>query len=297
MSKINYYLFKIIKKPHFYNYLEYKIRFGFSKSIKKPMTFSQKIYYLRDNYNLDSFASKVVDKYRVREYIKGLGLEHILNDLIGVFNSPKEINYDHLPNSFVIKTNHACATNIIVKDKNDLNIRETNKKLKKWMKKNYAYAVGEMQYKEIIPKIIIEKYLYDHNDVNNDLKDYQIWCFNGKPEFINTHIYNNYGEKKVIQRFSFDLQFNSNDIIENSEMIQAKIQKPQSLNKMIEYSKIISKPFKFARIDFYDIDNKPIFGEITLTPSGGNNHYISSNYQLYLGDKIKLDGEAFGKSS
>lgn len=276
---------RIFKLPHVYNYLEYKRQFGLLKSIKNPKTFSQKIYYLRDKYNENHLATQVSDKLEVRKYVESLGLGHILNELIAVYDSAEEINFESLPDQFVMKTNHASGTNIIVKDKSRIDEKAILKKLDKWLKKNYAFSSGELQYLNIKPKIIVEKYLEDIKSPNEDLIDYKFWCINGEPIFLYLRII----DKSVLEGFKligFDMEFKKSNYL--FDTVDQKLLKPKSFDEMKIYAAKLSRDFKFARVDFYDINNKVIFGEITLTPTGGNNWYLTSHAQEELGKKINL---------
>lgn len=279
----NKFFIRVLKLPHIYNRLEYKRKFGLFKSINQPETFSQKIYFLRDKYDQNPLATQVSDKLKVRDYIKSLGLEHLLNKLYGVYDSANEINFDILPNQFVIKTNHASGTNIIVQDKSQINENAIKRQLDKWLDFNYAYSSGEMQYLNIQPKIIVEKYLDDGR--SEFLIDYKFWCFDGKVEFVHIVERNENG----FARYSLDLDFHEIEMFSNTITNKKIFKKPQSLNMMIETAEKIATEFSYARIDLYEINGAPLFGEITLTPTGGNNFYLSKKAQNYLGEMIELE--------
>jgi hypothetical protein len=160
-------------------------------------------------------------------------------------------------------------------------------KLNNWLKQNYALKTGETQYLNISPKIIVENYLVDENNLN-DIVDYQFWCFNGEVNLINSHIYFLKNNELKICRFFYNLEYQL--LFKDNLDFEGKpnIKEPKSLSQMIEYAKILSSGLPFARIDFYEVNSKPIFGEITLTPSGGNNHYFSHDKQIELGNLIDL---------
>ena len=280
-------LFRILRQYHLYNALMYKLQFGFSKSIKNPETFSQKIYYLRDRYKDKGLATKVSDKLAVRDYVNA-SLGGVLNNLLYTTDDPHNIDYDKLPDRFVIKTNHASGTNIIVKDKSLIDKDEVNLKLFQWLKMNYAVASGEMQYYNIKPQILIEEYLEDEGE--EFLIDYKFWCFDGEVVFfyIKENYIDNNGDLKY-NLFSFDCDFNKVDIITTYDGNYKQRKRPKSLNDMIHHSSQLSKGFPFVRVDFYEIDGTPIFGEMTLTPTAGNNYYLSQEAQVTLGEIMNLN--------
>ena len=273
-----------LKQYSLYNSFSYKIKFGWKESIKRPVTFSQKIYYLRNAYKNVPLATLVSDKIKVREYVQEKVGGGLLNNLLGVYDDPSDIDYTNLPDRFVIKTNHAAGTNIIVKDKNSLDIEVINKQLSKWLKMNYSDSLGEMQYYNIKPQILIEVFLENYG-YDNPI-DYKFWCFDGKVEFV--QVFERSNQKFI--RYSFNLFFKNTSMInpyyegEN----YSKFQQPDSFYNMIKYASALSKRLPFARVDFYDIYGQCIFGEITLTPAAGNNHYLMDDAQISLGKKINL---------
>ena len=273
-----------LKQYSFYNSLSYKIKFGWRESIKRPVTFSQKIYYLRNAYKDVPLATLVSDKIKVREYVQEKVGGDIINNLLGVYDDPRDIDYAKLPDRFVIKTNHSSGTNIIVKDKSSLNIEATNKQLSKWLKMNYANSSGEMVYYSIKPQILIEE-LIENEGFENPL-DYKFWCFDGQVEFV--QIFER--TKKGFIRYSFDLTFRRISLMnqEDEGNQYDKFQKPSSFEEMIEYASELSKGWPFVRVDFYDINGRCIFGEMTLTPTAGNNYFLNDISQSKLGNKVNI---------
>lgn len=232
-------------------------------------------------------ATILADIIAVREYVESTIGGGMLNKLLFTTDNPFNIDYDQLPQQFVMKTNHASNTNIIVKDKSKVNQLEISKQLIEWLNMNFADKYGEMQYYKIEPKILIEEYLKD--DGNEFLIDYKFWCFDGRVEFL--HIQDsrlNEVGKFVYDRYCFDLNFHPSNLFKESGLNYYKFKKPQSLDAMIEYSRKLSIGLPFVRVDFYEINGEPIFGEMTLTPSYGNNHYLSQDAQEYLGTLINL---------
>lgn len=164
------------------------LEFDFNKKLKNdlgrldfnnPVYYPQKINWIK-RYLEDELYQKCSDKYTVREYVTKKGLGFLLNELYIVYDSAEEIDFDELPDSFVLRANHGCGWNILCPDKSKLDISKAKKKLSKWMKKNYYYVQGERWYKDIKPRIVCERFLRDNT--TDDLKDYKIFCFHGIPD-------------------------------------------------------------------------------------------------------------------
>jgi hypothetical protein len=230
------------------------------------------------------------DKYRVRDYVEECGFKEALPELYGKWDNAKDIDWDKLPNSFVLKTNNGCGTNIIVKDRLELNIKPTIKKLNNWLSASYGYNNSQMHYIKIKPCIIAEELLLPSRDDKiispDSLIDYKIWCFEGVPESI--LVVHNRENSNYLLSF-YDLKWNNiteGKIVSNKHKSYNDIPKPKSLDKMIEMAKILSKNLPQVRIDFYDIDGKPYFGEMTFTTGYGN---YTKEYYDYLGSKIDLN--------
>ena len=249
--------------------------------LKNPKTFNEKLMYLKLNdYYDNELVTICVDKYRVREYIQKKGCNEILNELIGVYDNTDEIDFKKLPQKFVLKCNHGCGYNIICDNKKRLNIEETKEKLNTWMKEEYWRKYAETNYKNVEKKIICEKYL--DTDAGFLPNDYKIYCFNGEPKLILVCT----DRAKKTKLCFFDLDWNKLDI--GSFESDAKIEKPKSLDKMIEYSKKLCVDFPFVRIDFYEYKEKPIFGEMTFSPAGCIAKYYTEEGLEELGNMLKI---------
>ncbi len=265
----------------------YLVKMHKKLNLKNPKTFNEKLMYLKLNKYADNkLVTKCADKYKVREYVKDCGCEEILNELIDVYDSVDEINFDKLPNKFVLKCNHASGYNIICENKNKLDVEKTKRKLRKWMKSDYWKYVAEVQYKGIEKKIICEKFLESKD--NNAIEDYKIYCFNGVPKFCMVCIERNLGKPK---KYFLDKDWNLMPEINNlsqEEIKNFKLDKNESLNKIYEYAEKLSKPFEFVRVDFYSYNNQPIFGEMTFTPAGCLSKQYTEKASIKLGEMIKI---------
>lgn len=272
--------------PKLASKLYYETKLHKKLDLKNPKTFNEKLMYIKLNeYTNNQLVSKCVDKYRVREYIEECGCKELLNDLIGVYSNADEINFDELPDKFVLKCNHAAGYNIICSDKSKLDVEKTRKQLNRWIKNDYWKYVAEVQYKNVEKKIVCEKFL-DSKD-GNAIEDYKIYCFNGKAEFCMVCVGRNLGKPKY---YFVDKGWNIMRI--NPAGINAPkdfyIEKPKCIDEMYRYAEILSKPFKFVRVDFYEYNNKPIFGELTFTPAGCIDKNYTEEAQLKFGEKISI---------
>jgi lipopolysaccharide biosynthesis glycosyltransferase len=159
----------------------YKKRTGKKLNLKHPKSFNEKIQWMK-LFDSTPLKTKLADKYLVRDWVKEKIGEKYLIPLLGVWDDFDDIDFDKLPDKFVLKANHGCGWNIIVEDKNDFDIVESKKKFDSWLNTNFAFKAGfEMHYQNIKPKIIAEQFIQNED---NDLYDYKVWCFNGKPEYI-----------------------------------------------------------------------------------------------------------------
>lgn len=264
----------------------YRTKLHKKLNIENPKLFNEKLMWLKLNeYKGNELVTKCVDKYKVREYVKECNCEEILNDLIAVYDNAEEIDFDKLPEKFVLKCNHAAGFNIICNNKNELDTEKVKKQLKKWMKTDYWKFVAEVQYKNVNKKIVCEKFLESKD--GNAIEDYKVYCFNGKPEFCMVCIGRNLGKPKY---YLFDKNWQLMRI--NPAGINAPegftIEKPKCIDKMYDYAEKLSKPFKFVRVDFYDYNDRPVFGELTFTPAGCIDKNYTDEAQMELGNMINL---------
>lgn len=255
---------------------------GYKPNIDNPKSFNEKMQWLK-LYNEDPLLTKCADKYLVREYVKEKIGEEYLIPLLGVWDSPDEIDFDKLPNQFVLKVNWGSGQNIIVKDKSKLDIKEAKAKLKEWLKphSNHYYLGFEWCYKNIQAKIIAEKYIQQLND---DLYDYKFLSYNGKVKnlFVVSDRYNN----KYVD--FYDTDWNKLPFERLYHNSPNGIAKPQNLDKMISLAERLSKDFPFVRVDFYDIEDKIYFGEITFYPGNGLEAFEPVEWDYKLGELLTL---------
>lgn len=208
----------------------------------------------------------LADKYRVRQYIEDRIGSKYLNELYSRYEKETDIDFGALPQSFVLKTNNGCGTNIIVKDKSALDYDAVRKKLKYWLRYPYGELTGQLHYAHIPPCIIAEKYMRQSND-DKGLTDYKFFCVNGVPKYVfveTDRVVNDH----IFKAMAFDMDWIAQpDLVKYDIVLTECPQKPSSFDEMKEVVTRLAQPFKFVRIDFYDVDGCPIFGEYTFTPT------------------------------
>ena len=259
----------------------YKKRTGKNLNLENPKTFNEKIQWLK-LYDNSPLKTKLADKYLVREWIEEqIGSKYLI-PLLGVWNNFDEIDFDKLPEKFVLKANHGSHWNIIVKDKSKLDKSKAKKKFDKWMARDYTFKAGlELQYRGIKPKIIAEKFI---EDTNGELNDYKIMCFNGEPKFV----WVDCGRYSNHTKNIYDLDWNLQPFKMTYPISKTPIARPENLDKMIELAKILCKDFAFVRVDFYNVDGKIYFGEMTFTSMSGTDKFEPEKYDLELGNMLTL---------
>ena len=247
-----------------------------------PRNLIEKICWM-EIYADTSLWTYCSDKYLVREFVEKRGCVDSLNELYGHWDRPEDIDWDKLPKQFVLKSNHACGQVIIVKNKSTLKIQKTVVQLKQWLSQSYGLWSAQLHYTKIKPCIIAEKLLGNSKE---DMIDYKIWCFNGKPEGILV-VYDRTDNNYKLSYY--DLQWNniSEKVLRvaNKHYSGGNVTKPASFNSMIEIAEKLSIGFPQIRVDFYDINGKAIFGELTFSTGYG---YFTNDYYDYLGNLTDL---------
>ncbi len=245
--------------------LRYRYLFKKKLNLNIPQTFNEKLLWLKLNrYNNDPLVIQCADKYRVRDYVKSCGYDDILINMIGAWNSAKDIPWEDLPDKFVLKWNFGAGMNIVCKDKNALERTQVIKQMNRWHKNKYWLSHSEMQYKHIPKKIVCEEYLEYQEE--STIPDYKIYCFHGRPEAV--LVMHDRGCGRMTTEF-FDTKWKP---LENSSKYAAafkETKKPECLDSMLQAAEKLSSPFPFVRVDFYVLGGKFYFGELTFTPAGG----------------------------
>jgi len=283
LRKLNFIRSDVYVK-YLYNYYT-----GKDLNLEQPVEFNEKIQWYK-LYFRPAILNQLVDKYSVRTYVEKKIGKTYLNDIYGVYKDPELINFDKLPDKYVIKSTNNSGLNLIVEDNLRLNKKTTRKLLRTWLaKKNYYKRSREWAYKDIKPRIIIEKFLKDGEE--NSLIDYKFYCFNQKVKFVEIHI----DRAKEHKRGFYDLDFKPLPFryVKLEKSISSKINKPENFDEMIDLASKLSEKLPFVRVDFYSIDGKSIFGEMTFYPSGGRKDYTPNEYNKIVGDYFNLPEKTY----
>jgi hypothetical protein len=260
----------------------YRLKTGQKLNLESPRTFKEKLQWIKLYYKNDLLPI-CVDKYEVRQFIKACGCENILNKLLWDGFNAKDIPFKDLPQKFVIKVTHGQGFNIVCKDKNQLNIPKTIKKLNRWLKVKYLPCYGEWFYGIVKPRIIIEEFLNDGK--NETPNDYKIYCFNGNPKMINAHVDRFTNHKSNLYDINWNVINNVSFKYLDSNLF---IEKPKELDEMLEYAKKLSSKFIHVRVDFYIVNSKIYFGELTFTDGAGFDEIGPREFDEMLGDWMIL---------
>lgn len=262
----------------------FRLKQGFPLNLEHPRTYTEKLQWIK-LYDKNKLMPICCDKYTVRKYVKKKGCAEILNQLFWQGTDPEQIPFDTLPDQFVIKVTHGSTFNIICRDKSALDREDVKKKCTKWLKAQYLPCYGEWFYGIVKPRIIVEAYLEDQNSPYRDLIDYKIFCFNGKPEYIRVMS----DRSNTLHEEIYDTKWN---LLKGKSMgfpcAREASPAPECLEELLHYARILSEDFKHARMDFYIVNGKIYFGEITFTSGAGFHRFPSYEFDLEVGSKFSL---------
>lgn len=251
---------------------------GREVNLKNPQRFSEKLQWYK-LYGRIPIMKICADKNSVRKYIEEKGYSTLLNKQYGVFYDVKKIDFDKLPEQFVLKAAHGSGWNIIVKDKSKLDIKHTKMLLRSWLKQDSSWSGREWVYREMPRSIVAERYLEDET---GELRDYKFFCFNGHPRFMQLEVGRNTANNT---RNFYDMDWNlmpfGKEIPHNSKL---KVDKPKLFEEMKEIAEKLCEPFQFVRVDLYQANGKVYFGEMTFFPAGGAPDFVPDKYDEIVGN-------------
>lgn len=252
-------------------------------NLDNPVLFSEKLQWYKLNYH-DPLMQVVANKYTVRKYIEEIGYGHLLNDLLGVYTDVSQIDFDKLPDQFVLKGTHGSGFNIIVKDKAQLNRRRAKMLMRSWLRQHIAWSGREWVYEKMPRHIIAEKYLEDET---GELRDYKFYCFNGKPTFMQLEV--GRGTDHNTRNF-YDMDWKlmpfGKELPHNPDII---VPRPAMFDEMKRIAADLCKPFQYVRVDLYQVGGKVYFGELTFFPAGGAPDFVPADYDEYVGKMWRLE--------
>lgn len=271
------------------NYLKraFKCYMGKELNLDFPKTFNEKLQWLKLHDRKPEYTM-MVDKYAVRKYIADTIGEEYLIPLLGVWDNLDDIDFDNLPNQFVLKCNHNSGLGMcICKDKSKLDIEKVKAELRKGLQQDYYLMSREWPYKNVSRKIVCEKYMEDRQA--HELIDYKFMCFNGavKCSFTCSERFTESGLKVTF----FDKDWNVMPFERHYPVSKNPPKKPINYDKMIQFSEQLSKGIPFVRVDFYEINGQLYFGELTFYPGGGFEEFTPEEWDYKLGDFLKLKND------
>lgn len=261
--------------------LKFKYKMGHFLNLENPQTFNEKLQWLK-LYNRKPEYTTMVDKHEVKKYVADIIGEEYIIPTLGVWNQFDDIDFDKLPNQFVLKCTHDSGGLVICKDKNNLNLEAAKQKIEKSLKRNYYWSGREWPYKDVKPRIIAEEYMIDESGY--ELKDYKFFCFNGEPKmmFIAT-------DRGSDTKFDFyDMEFNHLPFTNGHPNANKKIKKPKNYSSMLALAAKLSFGIPHVRVDFYNINGKIYFGELTFFHWSGLVPFEPEEWDYKLGSWLEL---------
>lgn len=271
--------------------LLFRLKMGYKLNLKNPKTFNEKLQWLKLYANKPEYTN-MVDKSLAKDYVRPLIGDQFVVPTYGVWNTPEEIDFDKLPNQFVLKTTDGGGSLgvVICKDKSTMDKADVIKKLHIALKQNIYGQLREMPYKNIKKRILAEQFLSDETtSVKGDLNDYKFYCFNGKVKYCEVIT----GRRTKKQIDFFDLDWNHVEFTFNGyDYADVRPEKPRCFDTMVEIAGILCKEKPYSRIDLYVVGDKIYFGEITLFPASGFRGFHPDDWNRKLGDFIELPKQA-----
>lgn len=262
----------------------YRLVTGRFPDVRNPKRFTEKLQWYKMNYH-DPLMVQCADKYSVREFVTQRGLGHILNELYHVYDKVDDVNFDELPERFVMKTTNSCRTNIFCPDKSKLNVPETKKLLKLFVAKGKIDIAGEWAYCGIKNRIIVERFRTDPTTADGGLSDYKFFCFNGRSEFFIIDLNRFSGH----QRNFYDRNGNYLEVYSDCPCSREAASKiPENMDEMVEIAERLAAGFPFVRVDLYNIAGEIMFGEMTFYPWSGNVRFTPDSFDFEMGEKFVL---------
>lgn len=277
-----------IKSDELYLKIVYWLSMGKRLNLKNPKTFNEKLQWLK-LYNRKPEYTIMVDKVKAKEYVaKIIGKEHIIPTL-GVWDDPDEIDFDALPNQFVLKCNHNSGMGMcICRNKSKLDIAKVKRELRKGLRQDYYMTNREWPYKNVPRKIMAEKFMQDGN--KPDLTDYKFFCFNGEPKMM----YVSHDNAEHATTDFFDMDYNRLPIRMKDPNSEVLPEQPKEFEEMKQYARQLSKNMPFLRVDFYVICHVVYFGELTFFHNSGLTPIRPTEWEYKIGKWLKLPSAAFG---
>ena len=276
--------------------IQYRIKFGRRLNLKEPKRFTEKLQWYK-LYYYNPLMTLCAGKNRVRDYVKEKGLEYILNEQYNVYSNANEIDFDELPDRFVLKSTVGSASQqvLVCTDKNSIDYEEVRNRVNSWIKlypnKRRKHSGREWPYDGVKTEIIAEKYI-DSSKEKYGLLSYKIFCFNGEPRFIYLIVDVKDGY------FDADYGIYSPDFVKlpynrvSEANLECDLKKPDNWDEMLHVARVLSSEFPHVRVDLYNVGGKIIFGELTFFNDSGYMRYNPDEFDFVAGDYFKLPQKA-----
>lgn len=264
---------------------KYYLNFHHHLNLQDPQSFNEKLQWLK-LYDRKPEYTQMVDKYEAKLYVSSIIGNSFIIPTYGVYDHFDEIDIDELPNQFVMKCTHNSGGLFICKDKTLFDFAKAKRQMEKWLSKNPYWGNREYPYKNVKPRIIIEKYMEQED--GESLRDYKVLCFNGKAKLIELHRFRN--TDKQTQDF-YDIEWHKTSISQGGVFANASkdvFPKPRNLEQMIQLSEQLTSNMIHCRVDWYSISNQLYFGELTFYDGSGLERFDNIDYDYLLGSWIKL---------
>lgn len=263
----------------------FKLRVGIKLNLNTPRTFTEKLQWLKIHDHKPQYTT-MVDKYEVKKYVADKIGEQYIIPTLGVWESFDEINFNKLPNQFVLKCTHDSGGLVICRNKIQFDKQAARRKISKSLKRNYYYLGREWPYKNVPPRIIAEQYMKDSE--TSELRDYKFFCFNGEPIYCQV-----ISDRSSVETIDFyDMEWTHQPFtglaLPRKPFSEVSISVPRTFEKMKKSAKVLSKDIPFVRVDFYEINGEMYFGELTFYPASGFGEFSPDEWNYKLGDMITL---------
>ena len=255
--------------------------------LNNPKTLDEKIQWMKLHYyNRNDLVKQCADKWRVRNYVKDNGLEKLLTRIIAIYHDPDEINWDSLPEKFMLKWNFGEGGNVVCTDKKNLNIEATLNDLKLYQELKYHLLAAEMQYDVDEKVLLCEEFIEPEQGISP--REYQFYCFNGEAKYVMCNIRREEGQKPAFYFFDRNWQLQRFNRQGQEAPENFTVPKPEGIDQLFDYAETLAKPFPFVRADFYLEHGHGWFSGLTFSPSGGFDHDRLPESDLLFGEMVKL---------
>ena len=263
--------------------ISYRLRLKRKIDLRNPTTFNEKLQWLK-LHDRNPAYTKWVDKLAVRAYVKGMIGDEYLIPLLGAYGAFDEIDFEALPNQFVLKTTHDSGGVVVCRDKKNFDFEKAKEIINKRLRSNFFWWSREWPYKNVTPRIICETYMADES--GTELKDYKFLCFNGEVKCLFVCL--NRNAQTGLNVDFYDLSWTPMPFERHYPSSGQALNKPRNFDKMIKLAETLSKDIPFVRVDFYETGGRPYFGELTFYPGAGLEEFTPEYYDYLLGSWIEL---------